>query len=223
MARLAVMEPAGPPRRARAVARALRPRYSRFVGLMKVLLPAAAAALLGLIVVWPRIAPTHRERIPVSFLQSDAARVDTLSIRNPRYYGTDDKNLPFTITADVATQLDPQNSVVTLEKPIADLERGDRAGIVVDAQVGFYRQKDDTLDLMGRVDFFRDDGYELHTEAARLEIAKGAATGDQPVQGQGPTGQLQGEGFVMTERGRTILVTGRSKAVLYVAQRRSGS
>jgi lipopolysaccharide export system protein LptC len=217
----AVTRPLRPP----PAPRALRPRYSRFVGLMKVVLPAVAAALLGLLVVWPRLSP-QRQAPTVAFSQPDEARVDNLSVHNPKYYGTDEKNLPFTVTADVATQLDPKNMVVTLENPAADLVRADGKGMVINANVGFYRQSDDTLDLMGHVDLYRDDGYELHTEAARILVSKGKASGDQPVTGQGPAGQLSGEGFVMADRGRTITFTGKSKAVLMVGRpthRKSGS
>lgn len=219
---IAVMQPAGPPRRPRAAGYRLRPRYSRFVGLMKVVLPAAAAALLGLLVAWPSLGP-QRERTNVGFSQRDATRIDTLSVRNPRYYGTDEKNLPFTITADIATQTDPKTTMVTLEKPVADLVRADGKGIVIDANIGFYRQVDDTLDLMGHVDFFRDDGYELHTESARILVGSGGATGDQPTEGQGPAGKLNGEGFVVKDRGREIVFTGHSKAVLDMAPAKSGS
>ncbi|HEY1723259.1 MAG TPA: LPS export ABC transporter periplasmic protein LptC [Magnetospirillaceae bacterium] len=214
---IAILGPAGRPHRMPPQPRALKARYSRFVGLMKVVLPAVAAALLGLLIVWPRLSPQH-EATTVGFTQPDAARVDNLSIRNPKYYGTDEKNLPFTVTADVATQLDPNNMVVTLEKPTADLVNGGGTGMVVDANIGFYRQKDDTLDLMGHVDLYRDDGYELHTESARIQIAKGNSSGDQPITGQGPAGTLSGEGFTSTDRGRTIVFTGKSKAVLMVGQ-----
>lgn len=220
---IAVLESAVRPVRPPRPPRGLRPRYSRFVGLMKVVLPAVAAALLGLLVVWPRLSP-QSEVATVGFVRPDTARVDNLSVRNPKYYGTDEKNLPFTVTADVATQLDPKNLVVTLEKPAADLVRGDGTGMVIDANLGFYRQNNDTLDLMGHVDLYRDDGYELHTESARILIGKGNASGDQPVTGQGPAGQLSGEGFTMTDRGRVITFTGKSKAVLLVGQhRKSGS
>ncbi len=182
---------------------------------MKVVLPAGAAALLGLLVVWPRLS-THPEREAVSFAQREA-RVDDLSVRNPHYFGTDEQNLPWTVTAEVATQLDPGNMVVTLQKPVADLVRADGTGIIVNSDIGFYRQHDDTLDLLGHVDVYRDDGYELHTESARVLVGRGNATGDQPVQGQGPAGTLTGEGFTMLDRGRTIVFTGKSKAVLTVA------
>lgn len=210
---VAVIDPVGRTGRPRA-GTVLRPRYSRFVNLMKVVLPAGAAALLGLLVVWPRLVP-HRERDAVGFSQREA-RIDDLSVRNPRYFGTDEKNLPYTLTADVATQLDPGNMVVTLEKPVADLVRADGAGIIINSDIGFYRQHDDTLDLLGHVDMYRDDGYELHTASARVLVASGNASGDQPVQGQGPAGTLSGEGFTMRDRGRTIVFTGKSKAVLTV-------
>ena len=219
---VAIIEPVGPVRRPLRGRTELRQRYSRFVGMMKIILPAVAAALLGLVVVWPRLAP-HRDRTAVDFSQPDAARVDTLSIRNPKYYGTDQKNLPFTVTADVATQLDPENLVVTLEKPIADMARTDGKALVINAETGFYRQKDDTLDLVGNVNMFRDDGFELHSESARVLIAKGDATGDEPARGQGPNGTVEGEGFIMKDHGRVMIFTGHSKAVLNVGAHKSGS
>jgi lipopolysaccharide export system protein LptC len=209
---VAVIDPVGRTTRSRATGAGLRPRYSRFVGTMKVVLPAFAAALLGLLVVWPRLSP-HREREAVGFSQREA-RIDDLSVRNPRYFGTDEKNLPFTVTAEVATQLDPKNMQVTLQKPVADLMRADGSGIIINSDIGFYRQHADTLDLLGHVDMYRDDGYEFHTESARILIGPGNATGDQPIQGQGPAGTIEGEGFTMTDRGRTIVFTGKSKAVL---------
>ena len=219
---VAIIEPTGSARRPLRGRTVLRQRYSRFVGLMKIILPAVAAALLGLVVVWPRISP-HRERTAVDFSQPDAARVDTLSIRNPKYYGTDQKNVPFTVTADIATQLDPESLVVTLEKPIADMARADGRSLVVNADTGFYRQKDDTLDLLGHVSMFRDDGFELHSESARVLIAKGDASGDEPAQGQGPNGTIEGEGFTMRDHGRVMIFTGHSKAVLNIGRHKTGS
>ena len=102
-------------------ARMVLVRYSRFVGLMKMALPAIAAALLGLIVVWPKVAPRD-EAFQIAFANFNIKAVDTLSMTKPRYFGTDDKNLPFTVTADIATQVDPQTQVVALGKSGRRLE-----------------------------------------------------------------------------------------------------
>lgn len=203
-------------------ARLVQVRYTRFVGLMKMALPAIAAALLGLIFVWPKVAPRD-EAFQVAFANFNMKAVDTLSMTKPRYFGTDDKNLPFTLTADTATQVDPQNMAVALEKPVADLTNRDGSGMVVNSDVGFYRQKDGTLDLMGHVDLFQDSGYEMHTDSARLEVGPGNATGDEPTHGFGPSGTIEGEGFRLWERGKTILFTGKSKAVLTMAKTKGKS
>lgn len=202
--------------------RLVQARYSRFVGLMKMALPAIAAALLGLIFVWPKVAPRD-EAFQLAFANFNPKTVDTLSMTKPRYFGTDDKNLPFTVTADTATQVDSQTQAVALENPVTDMTRKDGSGIVVNSDVGFFRQKDGTLDLMGHVDLFQDSGYEMHTDSARIEVGPGNATGDDPTHGHGPVGTIEGEGFRLWERGKTILFTGKSKAVLTMAKAKDKS
>lgn len=198
-------------------ARAVAIRYSRFVGLMKVMLPAFAAALLGLVLVWPKVA-TRDSSFVRAFADFNVKAVDTLSMKNPRYYGTDNKNLPFTVTAAVATQVDAANMVVSLENPSADLTRRNGTNIIINADTGFFRQKDDILDLMGNVDLYENSGYEVHTDSLRLEVKAGSATGDDPARGQGPSGTIEGEGIRLWDNGRTIMFTGKAKAVLFAAR-----
>ncbi len=196
--------------------------YSRFVGLMKVVLPATAAALLGLVVVWPKLAPRDAA-FKLAFANFNLKSVDTLSMTKPRYFGTDDKNLPYTVTAKVGTQVDPQTFVVALEKPVADLTQKDGSSVVVNSDVGFFRQKDGTLDLMGHVALHQDKGYEVHTESARIEVGPGNAAGDEATSAKGPAGTVEGEGFRLWDRGRTILFTGKAKAVLRTSKSKDSS
>lgn len=203
-------------RQGRAV-RSVLARYSRFVGLMKVMLPAIAAALLGLVVVWPKLAPRD-SAFRDAFAGFNMKTVDTLSMQNPRYYGTDNKNLPFAVTATLATQVDQQNMVVSLENPTADFTQKNGSGVILSADVGFFRQKEQILDLIGHVDLYQDTGYEVHTNSARIEVAKGNASGDEPTKGHGPAGSIEGEGFRLWERGRSIIFTGKAKAVLTMAK-----
>lgn len=213
---------AGWRRGGRATGRAMLVRYSRFVGLMKVFLPALAVAILGLIFMWPELRPVD-EKFRLAFADLDLKRVDTLSMQKPHYYGTDNHNLPFSITADVATQVDPQNLVVSLENPMADLTLKDGGGSVLNADVGFFRQKDQTLDLLGHVDLYQDSGYEMHTESARVDVTHGNATGDEPTHAQGPAGIVDGEGFRLWERGKVIVFTGKAKAVLHTIHHANAS
>ena len=209
---------AGPkPRKVlRPSARSMLLRYSRFVRLMKIMLPALAAGLLGLLVVWPKIQSVDKKF--ALFADFNAKTVDTLSMLKPHYFGTDEKNMPFTITADVATQVDPKALVVSMENPVADLTQKSGSSVVVNSDFGFFRQRDETLDLMGHVDLYQETGYELHTESARVEMDEGNVIGDEYVHGQGPSGTIEGEGFRLWDHGRTIVTTGKSKAVLTMAK-----
>lgn len=207
----------GPRKNVKPSSASMLARYSRFVGLMKMVLPASAAALLGLILVWPNL--SSRESAFFMSLGNISFRdVDTQSMQNPRYHGTDDSNLPFAVTADVATQVDPINSVVSLENPAADIARKGGGQIILNAEMGLFRQKDDLLDLIGGVGLYQNDGYELHTDSVRVNIKENAITGDAPTNGQGPGGTIEGEGIRVWEGGNRIMFTGKTKAVLFAGK-----
>ncbi|HVI52756.1 MAG TPA: LPS export ABC transporter periplasmic protein LptC [Candidatus Sulfotelmatobacter sp.] len=192
-------------------------RYTRFVSLMKMLLPAIAAALLGLVVIWPKIAPrdtVFRE----AFANFNIKTIDTQSMQNPHYYGTDNRNMPFSVTANYASQVDLQNNVMSLDSPVADFTRKDGSGIILSADSGLFRQKDEILDLLGHVDLYQDNGFEMHTNSARLFVKQGEGSGDDPTHAQSPHGTIDGEGFRLKDRGRTIIFTGKCKAVLITAK-----
>lgn len=191
--------------------------YSRFVGLMKLALPATAVAILGIIMAWPRLAPRDEE-FQVAFANFNAKAIDTQSMVNPRYYGTDDKNLPYTVTADIGTQIDEQAQMVQLERPVADLSRPDGGGIVGNSDLGIFQQKDNTLELYGHVDLYQDKGYEVHSSSAHIDVQPGNASGEEVTHGKGPTGVVDGEGFRLFDRGDRIIFTGKAKAVLNVSK-----
>lgn len=192
-------------------------RHTRFVGLMRHLLPALAVGLLALVVAWPHFLP--EERVQVGYGKPSVGDVDgyTLTMSNPRYYGLDKDERPFTVVADTARQTSPQ--ALTLDQPRADIQTRDGAGILLDAREGVYRQKEQLLDLTGGVNLYHDAGYELHTQAAHVDLKAGSAEGRHPISGHGPTVRLEAEGFRLLERGATIHLTGKSHVVLYPSER----
>ena len=206
--------------RSRAMDRDLRavPRgaksYSRFVQLMKLLLPATAALLIILILVWPYLR-TEDLRFRLSFAAVTANNSEDPSMVNPRYLGFDKENQAFSITADLARILADNSTVVELEMPKADITLDDGTWLVLTAQNGVFTQLDKTLTLEGAVNLFHDSGYELQTSKANVDLEKGLAKGDSAIRGQGPFGELHGDGFRLIDKGKTIVFTGKSKLVIY--------
>ena len=195
-----------------------RPRsikwYSRFVQMMKVLLPTVAALLIALILVWPYLG-SEDLRFRLSFAALTANENEDPSMINPRYLGIDGENQAFSITADLARRLAEGSSAVELEMPKADITLSDGTWLVVTANSGVYKQIKKTLELTGAVNMFHDSGYEFTTTKVRIDLEKGIAEGDAAVKGQGPFGDLSGEGFRLIDKGKTIVFTGKSKLVIY--------
>ncbi len=188
-------------------------RYSVFVGFMKVLLPATAAALMLLVVAWPQFTIEEEGfRLSVSKLAPDQA--ESLTMLNARFEGFDERDRPYTVTADIATQSENDTNLVTLERPKADITLEDGAWLALTAKSGKYYKEAQVLDLTGSVNLFHDKGFELRTESARVDLDKGIAEGAQAVEGHGSVGTIQAEGFRVLDRGARIFFLGRSHMVI---------
>jgi lipopolysaccharide export system protein LptC len=188
--------------------------YSRFVGLMKVVLPLSAGILMLLVVIWPQLErPDEGFRLGVSGMAP--GDVEGQRIVNARFNGLDRDGNPFTILAEGAVQPDGGAEPVLLEFPKADMTLDNNSWIAMSADDGAYYKRSQTLDLDGNVHGFHDEGYELRTTRASVDLAAGAASGDMPVAGHGPLGELQGQGFRLTDRGKRILFTGESRLLIY--------
>lgn len=185
--------------------------YSRFVSLMRVLLPGIAVALLGVVVVWPQLG---QERLGIGFGGGEFG-ANSLDMINPRYYGTDARNRPFAVTAESARPADTRDTAVSLQAPKADMTLTDGSGILVGAERGVYSRLDQVVDLSGGVDVFSDKGYELHTPSARIDLRQGTAKGSEGITGHGPFGEIEAEGFSLVDRGRNIHFTGKARLVLH--------
>jgi lipopolysaccharide export system protein LptC len=194
-----------------------RSGYSLFVSTMKVVLPALAVAIVLLVLVWPRIMPDDpRFRVGLSDLSPDAA--GSLSMIKPRFQGRDNRDRPFSIVADKATQPEDGANRIDLQNPKADITLADQAWLAVTADSGTYRRDRKLLDLRGHVNLFHDQGFQMQTEATHVDLAAGEARGDTPISVQGPAGHLEAEGFRVLDRGETIIFTGRSKLTVYASQ-----
>ena len=189
-------------------------RYSIFVGFMKMLLPAVAVALILLVVAWPKfVFDDNRFRLSISKLGPEQA--ESLTMLNARFDGVDEENRPYTLTADMATQSEREKDLVDLELPKADITLPDGTWLALTAQQGQYRRERQVLDLAGSVSLFHDQGFELRTESARVDLKNGTASGNQPVQGQGETGLIDAEGFRVYDRGERIVFTGKSHMFIF--------
>lgn len=189
-------------------------RYSRFVQLTKLVSATIALILITLVIVWPQLR-SRDGTFQNGVSQSGHEDAESLNMVNPRYTGLDENNLPYEVTAEVASQQSAKSDLITLDNPKADMTMKDGSWVALTARSGLYGQKSQQLDLSGDVNLFHDSGYEFKSPSATIDLNSGAGVGHEPTTGQGPAGDIQGEGFRFTDKGKTIIFTGKSRLVLY--------
>lgn len=192
--------------------------YSRFVAVMKFLLPAVAAGLVVLLAIWSQIR-IEDGRFRIGVADVAPTQIDRLSMISPRFEGIDDRNRPFTVTAEEASQVKDNEDLIELVRPQADMTLENGTWVALTAEKGRFQRSTRRLQLDGEVSLFQDQGYELHVESVAIDFSSGSAVSDTPVYGQGPSGELAGEGLKFTDRGQIIELTGKSRVTLSAGRR----
>jgi lipopolysaccharide export system protein LptC len=192
--------------------------YSRFVGLAKRTLPVVAVILLLIVAVWPKL-QGEIVKLQINLPRLDPREAQDLRMVNARYTGLDRQSRPFVITAETARQNPSADQLVALEGPKGDLTSGSGSWFELTAFSGLYQPDTQLLDLFGNVQLFQDKGNEFHTDSAHVDMTRGNAEGDEPVEGQGPFGHVRGQGFRIRDRGDVIIFTGHARLDLQPHER----
>ncbi len=190
-----------------------RDAYSRRVVLLRRVLPAVGLGLLLLVAAWPRLKPLL-EDVRLTLPRIDRRDAWELRMINPRYAGIDRLNRPYLLTAAAGRQMPERSDLASLDRPRGQLVVHAGAKVVLTAATGVYQAEPRLLDLFGDVTLTHDNGTRFVTEAAHLDLASETGSGQDPVAGQGPSGDITAQGFRIFDKGDTIVFTGRSHLLL---------
>ena len=181
-------------------------RYTQFVGFMKRALPVAAFAVISAVVAYFIFA---RQPAKVTMGYEKLSHVqDDLAMVKPHLTGQDARGNPFVITADTAVQ-DPKNPKrVSLIKVEADLATDKDGWINANAARGMADMAADNLELNGGINVFSDQGYELHTASASVDLKRGIVHGHEEVTGHGPMGDLRADQFHFDRDAKILTLDG---------------
>ncbi len=192
-------------------------RHARFVGIMKLVLPLAAAALVAIVVTWPYVASRNEAGLRLTFAKRSEEANGLITMVNARYVGTDRKAQPFSITAERATQDPDAPERLEFSGIDADITLTEGAWLALRAERGRYDRERQRLELLGRVALFSDDGYELTTEDVTIDLEAGTASGDRPLSAQGPLGTVAAGGFRAQDGGKRLRFLGPVRMTLFPA------
>lgn len=185
------------------------------IRLTKWALPAVALALLTAIALWPEF-DRATERVRISFRRI-AAEIEGATMVEPRYRGVDQRNRPYTVTAERARQSSQDR--IDLVAPKADISTEDGRWLMLQSRKGVYIQSAENLDLSEDVTLYRDDGTTMTTATVSIDLKAGVALSDDAVHVEGPFGVIDAQGFTVTDKGAAVHFNGPASATLNGASR----
>lgn len=190
--------PETPPRKAFKGAR----RYSRFVRLMKFVLPIVAFALVAVIATYTLLYTTD-DQLTVTFANSPTLR-DDRSTLHPTYTADMGPGQVLTVKAERAEPSTDNPREILLRGLKADLQDKKGSGAVMSAENGRLALDDQAMILTGSVTILSEMGYEFRTEHVKIDFEEKTVRGEEPVTGTGPAGTIRANGFSVIDNGRTV-------------------
>jgi lipopolysaccharide export system protein LptC len=167
---------------------------------------------VALVVLWPMLQDTGTN-ITLSYKDIES-HGEQIRMIGARYAGTDLKNRPFEISADLAVQDRPNAVEVGLSGVKASIDLGAQGRVTVVGREGVYRPEQERLEVKGGIELSADTGYKLSAAAAEVDLKTGQGRGAQAVSGEAPFGSFSANGFAINVYDRTLVLDGGVKVRL---------
>lgn len=182
-------------------------RRSRTVGFLRMAFVAGAAISAGVI-----IGPMAATTLSGAGQQIDQLAGDeVVTMVNARFTGRNIAGEGYVITAEAARRRRADPSIINLTNP----SLVDDQGTQVSAPVGVFYQNVDYLDLFQAVKVRDREGYEFTTTAARVFVQDGRVQGLEPLNGNGPLGDVRADSYEIEDDGDRIIFRGNVDMTLY--------
>jgi lipopolysaccharide export system protein LptC len=112
-------------------------RRRQTVRIAKYLLPLVAVALLASIAIWPEMSRNLASG-RVTWRRLAAIDPDAGQMLRPRYHGMDERQRPYTVSADSARRAGPER--LNLAAPVGDLTLQNGSWLMLRARTGVFMQ-----------------------------------------------------------------------------------
>ncbi len=188
--------------------------YSRYVSLMKVILPIGIVLSVVFALGWPYLQTLNAPEIVA--VDTSLPEIKENRMVRPHYLSTDQKGQPFEITAEWAKNhseslsdlVNPDGTMTLFEGEIYSLK----------AKKGLYNKDNKTIDLKDSVVLTSTDGYTVTTQEAHVTLDNKVIEGNSMIKGEGPAGSLMGtNGFKIETKAKNkkvITLKGASRIVI---------
>lgn len=182
-------------------------RRSHLIGGFRRALPLLMIVVVGALIYW-----IVRESVGVK----TAPQAGPVAIRmlNPTFRGRDDGR-PFVLSAREAVRDGKNYQRIALVAPSLVLQNGpDEPPTRVSAQRGVYREDTLILTLEGDVRYADAVGWTFLTRNAVVDTRRNLITGDEGIEGRGPSGRVAADSYVIYNQGERVTFRGNVRTIM---------
>lgn len=184
-------------------------KHTRFVRIAKLVLPSAAAILIGLLLIFPSLKKDARE-FKLDITRPKQGELEKLHVENTVLYITDKNNKINNFIAERIDETSPGSKLIKLIKPEGLLPVGDANWASIKAPTGYYDQNRNVILLTDNVELFYSEGMTVYTFDADYDFKTGHGIGVNQVKAQGYFGDLIADGFEFYNHEDLLIFTGHN-------------
>ncbi len=181
---------------------------------IKLLLPAIAAILAGLLVLLPSLSERNGE-FQLNIKKPNKGELEKLHMENTVFYITDENNRVNNLIAQTIDETQPGSKLIKLTNPEGLLPTDDDLWISVKAPIGFYDQNKNLLTLEQTVNMVYSDGMKATTEKMYYDANLAKAYANTDVHANGYFGSLDAQGFEYFKDKKMIKFLGNCKIIIH--------
>ena len=180
-------------------------RHSRLVRALRVALPVVATVALAGFLATTWIA----QLVPDGF-SLDAFKVEDgeLVMTNPRLVGFDERDQPYSVNAERATQNVADPDRFELHEVVAEIPMADGSRVTVLSEGGAYDRDADRLNIPEPFTVMVDDGTVARFDGGTVDIGAGTFASSGVVDIDRPEGRIRADSLSVERDGRSAVFRG---------------
>ena len=188
--------------------------HSRLIRFLRIGIPVGIVVALGLIVVAayfnPFRAPANISADPGKLVVSG----NKIAMEHPRLTGYTTDQLPYELTARIASQDLAKPNMIELTDLRAQLQTKDQGILEITAKTGLYDVKSELLRLSDNILVRTTTGYEARLHEAVIDIKRGTIVSEQRIETKFPNGTLEANRIDVSENGAVVLFSQGVETIL---------
>ena len=182
-------------------------RHSRMVGFFRKAVPATLVLAMAAFVAVSLFNPFRMlTQLPLN-MSNIVVSGTKITMQSPQMSGFTPDRRAYELSARSAAQDISNPNQVELEVLKAKIEMQDKSIILMDAQKGYFRSREQLLDLYEKV-VLMSPTYEVRLSEAQIDMAKGSVISNKPVEVRMLEGKLDAQRLEIFNRGELLTFDG---------------